>query len=128
MSVRAIAGASRTNSLSYRAQSTASSLLPVKAKAVSGAFGELLSQITGTAGTSDSDREDAEENVSVTKLLPGGSLVLMKRQEAREISKTTKLSGASVQPQNIPAAANTFTQAYSAGDALSSGSLFSVTI
>lgn len=50
MSVRAIAGASRTNSLSYRAQSTASSLLPVKAKAVSGAFGELLSQITGTAG------------------------------------------------------------------------------
>lgn len=127
MSVRAIAGASRTNSLSYRAQSTASSLLPVKAKAVSGAFGELLSQITGTAGTSDSDREDAEENVSVTKLLPGGSLVLMKRQEAREISET-KLSGASVQPQNIPAAANTFTQAYSAGDALSSGSLFSVTI
>ena len=127
MSVRAIAGASRTNSLSYRAQSTASSLLPVKAKAVSGAFGELLSQITGTAGTSDSDREDAEENVSVTKLLPGGSLVLMKRQEAREISET-KLSGASVQPQNIPAAANTFTQAYSSGDALSSGSLFSVTI
>ena len=127
MSVRAIAGASRTNSLSYRAQSTASSLLPVKAKAVSGAFGELLSQITGTAGTSDSDREDAEENVSVTKLLPGGSLVLMKRQEAREISET-KLSGASVQPQNIPAAANTFTQAYSAGDALSAGSLFSVTI
>lgn len=127
MSVRAIAGASRTNSLSYRAQSTASSLLPVKAKAVSGAFGELLSQITGTAGKSDSDREDAEENVSVTKLLPGGSLVLMKRQEAREISET-KLSGASVQPQNIPAAANTFTQAYSAGDALSSGSLFSVTI
>ena len=127
MSVRAIVGASRTNSLSYRAQSTASSLLPVKAKAVSGAFGELLSQITGTAGTSDSDREDAEENVSVTKLLPGGSLVLMKRQEAREISET-KLSGASVQPQNIPAAANTFTQAYSAGDALSSGSLFSVTI
>lgn len=127
MSVRAIAGASRTNSLSYRAQSTASSLLPVKAKAVSGAFGELLSQITGTAGKSDSDREDAEEKVSVTKLLPGGSLVLMKRQEAREISET-KLSGASVQPQNIPAAANTFTQAYSAGDALSSGSLFSVTI
>lgn len=127
MSVRAIAGASRTNSLSYRAQSTASSLLPVKAKAVSGAFGELLSQITGTAGKSDSDREDAEENVSVTKLLPGGSLVLMKRQEAREISET-RLSGASVQPQNIPAAANTFTQAYSAGDALSSGSLFSVTI
>ena len=127
MSVRAIVGASRTNSLSYRAQSTASSLLPVKAKAVSGAFGELLSQITGTAGKSDSDREDAEENVSVTKLLPGGSLVLMKRQEAREISET-KLSGASVQPQNIPAAANTFTQAYSAGDALSSGSLFSVTI
>lgn len=127
MSVRAIAGASRTNSLSYRAQSTASSLLPVKAKAVSGAFGELLSQITGTAGKSDSDREDAEEKVSVTKLLPGGSLVLMKRQEAREISET-RLSGASVQPQNIPAAANTFTQAYSAGDALSSGSLFSVTI
>lgn len=127
MSVRAIAGASRTNSLSYRAQSTASSLLPVKAKAVSGAFGELLSQITGTAGKSDSDREDAEKKVSVTKLLPGGSLVLMKRQEAREISET-KLSGASVQPQNIPAAANTFTQAYSAGDALSSGSLFSVTI
>ena len=127
MSVRAIAGASRTNSLSYRAQSTASSLLPVKAKAVSGAFGELLSQIAGTAGKSDSDREDAEEKVSVTKLLPGGSLVLMKRQEAREISET-KLSGASVQPQNIPAAANTFTQAYSAGDALSSGSLFSVTI
>ena len=127
MSVRAIVGASRTNSLSYRAQSTASSLLPVKAKAVSGAFGELLSQITGTAGKSDSDREAAEENVSVTKLLPGGSLVLMKRQEAREISET-KLSGASVQPQNIPAAANTFTQAYSAGDALSSGSLFSVTI
>lgn len=127
MSVRAIAGASRTNSLSYRAQSTASSLLPVKAKAVSGMFGELLSQITGTAGESDSDREDAEKKVSVTKLLPGGSLVLMKRQEAREISET-KLSGASVQPQNIPAAANTFTQAYSAGDALSSGSLFSVTI
>lgn len=127
MSVRAIVGASRTNSLSYRAQSTASSLLPVKAKAVSGMFGELLSQITGTAGESDSDREDAEKNVSVTKLLPGGSLVLMKRQEAREISET-KLSGASVQPQNIPAAANTFTQAYSAGDALSSGSLFSVTI
>lgn len=127
MSVRAIAGASRTNSLSYRAQSTASSLLPVKAKAVSGMFGELLSQITGTAGKSDSDREDAEKKVSVTKLLPGGSLVLMKRQEAREISET-KLSGASVQPQNIPAAANTFTQAYSAGDALSSGSLFSVTI
>ena len=90
-------------------------------------FGELLSQITGTAGESDSDREDAEKKVSVTKLLPGGSLVLMKRQEAREISET-KLSGASVQPQNIPAAANTFTQAYSAGDALSSGSLFSVTI
>lgn len=127
MSVRAIAGASRTNSLSYRAQSTASSLLPVKAKAVSGMFGELLSQITGTAGESDSDREDAEKKVSVTKLLPGGSLVLMKRQEAREISET-KLSGASVQPQNIPAAANTFTQAYSAGDALSAGSLFSVTI
>lgn len=127
MSVRAIVGASRTNSLSYRAQSTASSLLPVKAKAVSGMFGELLSQITGTAGESDSDREDAEKKVSVTKLLPGGSLVLMKRQEAREISET-KLSGASVQPQNIPAAANTFTQAYSAGDALSSGSLFSVTI
>ena len=127
MSVRAIVGASRTNSLSYRAQSTASSLLPVKAKAVSGMFGELLSQITGTAGKSDSDREDAEKKVSVTKLLPGGSLVLMKRQEAREISET-KLSGASVQPQNIPAAANTFTQAYSAGDALSSGSLFSVTI
>ena len=127
MSVRAIAGASRTNSLSYRAQSTASSLLPVKAKAVSGAFGELLSQITGTAGKSDSDREDAEEKVSVTKLLPGGSLVLMKRQEAREISEM-RFSGASVQPQNIPAAANTFTQAYSAGDALSSGSLFSVTI
>ncbi len=127
MSVRAIVGASRTNSLSYRAQSTASSLLPVKAKAVSGMFGELLSQITGTAGESDSDREDAEKKVSVTKLLPGGSLVLMKRQEAREISET-KLSGASVQPQNIPAAANTFTQAYSAGDALSAGSLFSVTI
>ena len=127
MSVRAIAGASRTNSLSYRARSTASSS-PVKAKAVSGAFGELLSQITGTAGKSDSDREAAEENVSVTKLLPGGSLVLMKRQEAREISKTTKLSGASVQPQNIPAAANTFTQAYSSGDDLSSGTLFSVTV
>ena len=127
MSVRAIAGASRTNSLSYRAQSTASSLLPVKAKAVSGAFGELLSQITGASGTSDSSSGDAEDTVTVTKVLPDGSLVVMKMQGSKVVSET-KLSGASVQPQNIPAAANTFTQAYSAGDALSAGSLFSVTI
>ena len=125
MSVRAIAGASRTNSLSYRAQSTASSS-PVKAKAVSGAFSELLSQFTGTAGTGDSEREDVEDTSNVTKILPEGSLVLMKRQGSREISEM-KFSDASVQ-QNIPAAANTFTQAYSSGDALSSGTLFSVTV
>ena len=125
MSLRAIAGASRTNSLSYRARSTASSS-PVKAKAVSGAFSELLSQFTGTAGTGDSEREDVEDTSNVTKILPEGSLVLMKRQGSREISEM-KFSDASVQ-QNIPAAANTFTQAYSSGDALSSGTLFSVTV
>lgn len=125
MSVRAIAGASRTNSLSYRARSTASSS-PVKAKAVSGAFSELLSQFTGTAGTGDSEREDVEDTSNVTKILPEGSLVLMKRQGSREISEM-KFSDASVQ-QNIPAAANTFTQAYSSGDDLSSGTLFSVTV
>ena len=125
MSVRAIAGASRTNSLSYRAQSTASSS-PVKAKAVSGAFSEVLSQFTGTAGTSDFDREGVEDTSNVTKILPNGPLGLMKRQGAREISEM-RFSDASVQ-QNIPAAANTFTQAYSSGDDLSSGTLFSVTV
>lgn len=125
MSVRAIAAASRTNSLSYRAQSTASSS-PVKAKAVSGAFSEVLSQFTGTAGTGDFDREGVEDTSNVTKILPNGPLGLMKRQGAREISEM-RFSDASVQ-QNIPAAANTFTQAYSSGDDLSSGTLFSVTV
>ena len=84
MRVRAMAGASRTNSLSYRARSTASSS-PVKAKAVPGAFSEVLSQFTGTAGTGDSDREGVEDTSNVTKILPNGPLGLMKRQGAREI-------------------------------------------
>lgn len=123
MSVSAISG---TSSLSYWNQSTGSASSS-KTKATSDTFSELLSQITGTSGTSDSSSGDAEDTVTVTKVLPDGSLVVMKMQGSKVVSET-KLSGASVQPQNIPAAANTFTQAYSAGDALSSGSLFSVTI
>ena len=123
MSVSAISG---TSSLSYWNQSTGSASSS-KTKATSDTFSELLSQITGASGTSDSSSGDAEDTVTVTKVLPDGSLVVMKMQGSKVVSET-KLSGASVQPQNIPAAANTFTQAYSAGDALSSGSLFSVTI
>jgi hypothetical protein len=124
MSVSAISG---TSSLSYWNQSTGSASSS-KTSATSDTFSELLSQITGTSGTSSSSSGDAEDTVTVTKVLPDGSLVVMKMQGSKVISET-KLSGASVQEQqNMLTTANKFMQAYSAGDAISAGSLFSASI
>ena len=96
-----------------------------KSKEAPANFREILARATA--------QDKAEEKpmagtITVTKLLPDGTLGIRKMQGERIISET-KLSGATVQQQrNRQVSGNLFAQAYMAGNRVAAGALFSATV
>ena len=87
-------------------------------------FSEILESLTSAPAASDS----SVATVTVTKVLPDGSLVLVKMQGNQVISQS-KLSGASVQmQQNMLGSSGVLPQEYLAKSTSAAGSLFSASI
>ncbi|MCR5438208.1 MAG: hypothetical protein K6F01_02005 [Selenomonas sp.] len=96
-----------------------------KSKESPGDFREILAKATVR---NESEEKQVAGTITVTKLLPDGTLVVRRMQGERILSER-KLSGATVQQQqNWQVAGNSFAQAYLAGNRVAAGSLFSATV
>lgn len=96
-----------------------------KSKEAPTGFREVLAEATARAKSEENQTAGA---ITVTKLLPDGTLVVRKMQGGRIISET-KLSGATVQQQqNLQVAGSWVPKAYTAGNQVAAGSLFSATV
>lgn len=121
MSISAI---SASSSLSFDNQS-ANTMSSSHKTAATASFSDILASLTGA---SSGQAGGAEATVTITKVLPDGSLVIVKMQGNQVISES-KLSGASVQQQqNLLGLSAMLPQEYAAKDSAVSGSLFSASI
>lgn len=88
-------------------------------------FSDILESLTSAPAVKDSGNA---ATVTITKVLPDGSLVIVKMQGEQVISQS-KLSGASIQMQkNMLGASGVLPQEYLANSSAAAGSLFSASI
>lgn len=120
MSIQAVNAASR---MQYGEQPEKPAVY-IRKTAQPASFSEILESLTSAPAASDS----SVATVTVTKVLPDGSLVLVKMQGNQVISQS-KLSGASVQmQQNMLGSSGVLPQEYLAKSTSAAGSLFSASI
>lgn len=126
MSIRAISG---IRALSFWDESTGSSHHS-KVGAAAGDFSEMFERVSAAmeADTSGESGQEDGQTVTLTKILPDGSLLLTKMEGNRVVSET-KLSGSGIQQQqNLLAPVETYRLAYASGTEAPKGSLFSASI
>lgn len=121
MSIHAIDG---IRALHYDSQHSGSSM-ENKAKQSSAEFSKILAEATAREKV---EPKEAAGTITVTRVLPDGTLIIMKKQGEKVVSQT-KMNGATIQQQqNMLASGSLFTQAYRMGEKVAAGSLFSVTV
>lgn len=121
MGIHAISG---IGALKYENQYSGSSA-GNKGQETSADFREILAKATAKEKSAE---KQLAGTITVTKVLPDGTLVIRKLQGERVIAES-KLSGATVQQQqNLQVSGNLFAQAYMEGNRVATGSLFRATI